>query len=152
MGIGAVAEGCDDIVVTDTAARLGIDDRQLRQLAEETKEEVARRIRTYRNNNELPELNDKDVVLVDDGLATGVTAEAALIAIRQHEPKTLILAVPVGSRESVTRLKTIADDVACLLIPQHFFAVGEWYDDFAQTTDDEVVEALTRAARFRPVW
>jgi putative phosphoribosyl transferase len=147
LGIGAVAEGSDDIVVTDTAARLGISDRQLHELAKRVRQEAERRVRTYRNDKKLPNLTGKDVVLVDDGLATGVTAEAALNAIRKHSPRRLVLAVPAGARESLTRLKTIADDTVCLLTPERFFAVGEWYDDFTQTTDGEVVEALATAAR-----
>lgn len=108
---------------------------------------MARRVRTYRNDKALPDLNGKDVVLVDDGLATGVTAEAALDAVKKHSPRRLVLAVPAGARESLTRLKTIADDTVCIVSPEHFYAVGEWYDDFAQTTDSEVVEALAMAAR-----
>ena len=147
LGIGAVAEGSDHIVVTDTAARLGIQERQLHELANQARQEAERRVRTYRNDNKLPDLTGNDVVLVDDGLATGVTAEAALVAIKKHRPRRLVLAVPAGSCESLARLEIIADDVVCLLTPEHFFAVGEWYDDFAQTTDDEVIEALARAAR-----
>lgn len=144
LGIGAAAEGDDDIVTTDIATRLGIDDTRLRALAEHTRREIDRRVHLYRGNRPLPQVDRRVVVLVDDGLATGVTAEAALNAIRQHNPHRLVLAVPVAARESITRLAQYADDIVCAVVPEHFFAVGEWYDDFDQITDDEVKELLNR--------
>jgi putative phosphoribosyl transferase len=144
LGVGAVAEGSDDMVVSDTAWRLGLDRAQMRQLADEALSELHRRVAVYRGGRALPELAGRDVILVDDGLATGVTAEAALLALRAQRPRTLILAVPVGARKAADRLAGIADEVVCVLAPSEFISVGEWYDAFEQTTDDEVTAVLAR--------
>lgn len=144
LGIGAVAEGTHDVAWTDSALQLGLTDSQLVELAEQTRADVRRRVLTYRGTAALPALADKDVILVDDGLATGVTADAALRAVRQQQPRRLILAVPVGARETVERLAQVADQVVCVMTPEAFFAVGEWYDDFRQTTDQEVRDLLSR--------
>jgi putative phosphoribosyl transferase len=144
LGVGAVAEGSDDMVVSDTAWRLGLDLGRMRQLADEARHELRRRVGVYRGGRALPELAGRDVILVDDGLATGVTAEAALLALRAQRPRTLILAVPVGARKAADRLAGIADEVVCVLAPSEFISVGEWYDAFEQTTDDEVTAVLAR--------
>jgi predicted phosphoribosyltransferase len=129
LGIGAVAEG--DFVV-------GVPDAP-----EETWEELQRRVQLYRDGRPLPDLAGRDVVVVDDGLATGVTAAAALLSVRSHGPRRLVLAVPVGVPETVARLDA---EVVCLAAPRNFVAVGQWYDDFSQTTDEEVL-AFLRPAR-----
>jgi predicted phosphoribosyltransferase len=85
------------------------------------------------------------VVVVDDGLATGVTAEAALVALRRRQPGRLVLAVPVCARDAAARLTTLADDVVCVQSPADFLAVGFWYEDFSPTTDQEVIDALAKA-------
>jgi putative phosphoribosyl transferase len=142
LGIGAVAEGFDELVTTPVAAQLGIGAEQMRELVAATREDLQRRVATYREGRELPDLAAADVIVVDDGLATGVTAEAALHALRAHRPSRLILAAPVCAPETANRLSQLADDVMCLAQPIAFFAVGEWYDDFRQTTDEEVLELL----------
>ena len=144
LGIGAVAEGSDELVVTDTARRLGLDEARMQELADRARREMHRRIETYRGGRELPELAGRDVVVVDDGLATGVTAEAALRALRARRPRMLILAVPVCAEEAATRLAPLADRVVCVMTRRDFFAVGQWYDDFGQTTDEEVADVLAR--------
>jgi predicted phosphoribosyltransferase len=90
------------------------------------------------------------VILVDDGLATGATASAAIASIRQHDPRTVILAVPVGARDTAARLQQEADEVLCLETPWDFRAVGQWYENFAQTPDELVIELLRRAGTLRP--
>lgn len=144
LGIGAVAEDWADLVVTDTVAQLGISPAELAELADRTRADVQHRVETYRGTRALPPLAGRDVIVVDDGLATGVTAEAALRALRERDPRQLILAVPVGARETVERMSQLADQVVCVLVPEAFFAVGEWYDDFRQTTDAEVLRMLPR--------
>ena len=146
FGIGAIAEGSDHVVVSDAAARLGLTDDDLAQQADTERPELERRVSTYRRGRPLPSLEDRDVVLVDDGLATGVTAEAALGALRRHQPRRLILAVPVCAPDTAARLGALADDVICLEAPEDFAAVGRWYDRFDQTTDEEVLDVLGRYA------
>jgi predicted phosphoribosyltransferase len=97
----------------------------------------------YRGGRPLPRLAGRDVVLVDDGLATGVTAEAAIMAVRRAEPRRVLLAAPVSAVDTASRLSGLAD-LVCLATPARFSAVGEWYDDFRQTTDEEVLELLGR--------
>ena len=144
LGIGAVAEGSSEVVVADTAAALRISRDQLAVQAVDVQREVARRARTYRGERALPDLADRDVIVVDDGIATGVTAEAALRALRALNPRRLVLATPVCSPEARDHLSHIADEVICVLVPVEFAAVGAWYTDFAQTTDAEVVDLLAR--------
>lgn len=142
LGIGAVAEGSDEIVVTAMVSELRIDDEELQVLADTARAELRRRVAAYRRGRALPLLADQDVVLVDDGLATGVTAEAALRSIRAARPRRLILAVPVGSRLAVERLTGLADEVVSGHTPERFVAVGKWYADFRQTSDEEVLRLL----------
>lgn len=142
LGIGAVAEGSDEVVVTGTAARLGIGPEQMELLAARARDEVQRRVEAYRQGRALPELAGRAVVLVDDGLATGVTAEAALRALARLRPRRLTLAVPVCPMATRDRLSRLADEVVCLAAPVSFQAVGEWYERFDQTTDTEVLELL----------
>jgi len=142
FGIGAVAEGLGELVISGTARELGLRPAELDALARRAQHEVSRRVGLYRAGRALPEIQGADVVLVDDGLATGVTAEAALRALRDRHPRRLVLAVPVGARETVARLAGVADDVVCVKEPFDFIAVGEWYEDFTQTTDEEVLRLL----------
>ena len=143
LGIGAVAEGSDEPVVSDTAGRLWLRPPDIDALAQQARAELARRVALYRGDRSLPEFADKDIVLVDDGLATGVTAEAALRSLRRTRPRRLVLAVPVCARETAARLAGLADDVVCAETPAVFYAVGEWYEDFTQTTDEEVLDLLS---------
>jgi putative phosphoribosyl transferase len=140
-GIGAVAEGGSDVLVAEQAADLGLSRQDVERLAEAELAEVARRAERYRAGRPLPAVRDRDVVLVDDGLATGVTAEAALLAIRRRQPTRLVLAVPVGAPDTVARLGPLAE-VVCLETPAAFGAVGHWYRRFDQTGDEEVVAIL----------
>jgi predicted phosphoribosyltransferase len=149
LGIGAIAEG-EVVVTTDTVRLLRVSDDDLRRRVDAEREELARRVQRYRGERPLAEVRGRDVILVDDGLATGVTAEASLGALRARAPSRLVLAVPVGAPETVERLRVIADDVVCLEQPRRFQAVGQWYGDFEPTTDDEVLRHLTGSERPRP--
>lgn len=145
LGIGAVAEGGEPILDETLVARLRLDDEAIAELVASERAELDRRVRRYRSDRPLPELAGRDVVVVDDGLATGVTARAALGALRGHRPRRLVLAVPVGAPASVDALQQEADEVVCLHAPRAFTAVGQWYDDFSQTDDATVVDLLSRA-------
>jgi putative phosphoribosyl transferase len=147
LGIGAIAEGNTSPVASSLAAQLGVDDRRFALLAEAEQAELDRRVARYRGDRPLPEMEGRDVVLVDDGLATGVTAEAALRSLRRHRPRTLVLAVPVAAPDSVRRLAGAADRIVYVHAPHDFRAVGAWYQDFDQTTDGEVLDLLAAARR-----
>lgn len=142
-GIGAVAEG-GAVVRNDEA---WLPEARFAALADTERDELQRRVRRYRGDRALPEVEGRDVVLVDDGLATGVTAEAALVALRARGPRRLVLAVPVAAPESAARLAGIADDVVAVLVPGAFMAVGQWYESFPQTSDEEVLALLATASR-----
>ena len=140
-GIGAIAEG-GGAVFDDRALRaFGIDDDRLAELVAVERRELERRVERYRHGAEPPDVSDCDVILVDDGLATGVTARAAIAGIRKSGPATLTLAVPVAAPSSAESLAGSVDVVA-VSTPPGFAAVGEWYVDFSQTTDDEVIRLL----------
>lgn len=143
-GIAAIAEGSDAVLVTGAVGELGIDEDQLRSLVEVERIELERRVDRYRRGEPLPTLVGRDVLLVDDGLATGVTAEVALLALRGLAPRRLVLGVPVGAAATGRRLAEVADRVVCLVSSERFGAVGAWYDDFTQTSDDEVLALLGR--------
>lgn len=142
LGIAAVAEGLERPVLAPTATEVGISAVEVEGLAAAAMAELRRRVAAYRGNAPLPHLAGCDVVVVDDGLATGITAEASLLALRRHHPKRLVLAVPVCSREAARRLGGAADDVLWCHAPDEFVAVGHWYEDFSQTTDEEVMDLL----------
>jgi predicted phosphoribosyltransferase len=146
FGIGAIAEG--GVTVRDEAAMrmVGVSAERFEQLASEERSELDRRVRLYRGDRPLPDLADRDVVLVDDGLATGVTAEAAIAAVRGLEARRVVLAAPVSAADTAARLAAIAE-VVCLATPAGFSAVGEWYENFGQTSDAEVLDLLARARR-----
>ncbi|GGN49890.1 phosphoribosyltransferase [Streptomyces albiflavescens] len=141
-GIGAIAG--DDPPLFDKRAldRLGLTEESLAGVVAREREELRRREERYRQGRPAPQLRGKTVILVDDGLATGSTARAALRAVRRQAPGRVVLAVPVGSPRGVDRMREEADDVVCLYRPSSFMAVGEWYQDFEQLTDDDVLDAL----------
>lgn len=144
FGIGAIAEGLAEPVVYADAPR--IRERTWRELTAQAQTELDRRVARYRGERALPPLAGTDVVLVDDGLATGVTAEAAVRGVRTYSPSRVVLAVPVAAPDTAERLSDQVDDLVALLMPRHFQAVGLWYEDYRQTEDDEVLALLTGAA------
>jgi putative phosphoribosyl transferase len=145
LAMGAIASG--GLVVLDRAlvSRLGISPDQLRGTIEQELRELERRERAYRGERAPLALEGKTVILVDDGLATGSTMRAAAEAVRQLGPTQLVVAVPVAAEETCDQFREVVDDVVCGITPKPFRAVGMWYLDFSQTTDDEVRELLARA-------
>lgn len=140
-GIGAIAEGGGAVFVERAIEAFGIDDDQLDELVAAQQRELDRRVQHYRHDAEPPDVSGCDVVLVDDGLATGVTARAAIAGIRNSSPATLTLAVPVAAPSSAESLAGSVDVIA-IATPSGFGSVGEWFVDFSQTTDAEVVRLL----------
>jgi len=114
----------------------------VQQLARAEKEELVRRVASYRGQRPLPVVTGKDVVLIDDGLATGISAEAGLRALRARQPRSLWFAAPVCARQSIDRLAALCDHVVYVLAPEDMHSVGQWYDDFTQTTDAQVLAIL----------
>ncbi|MEV6587095.1 phosphoribosyltransferase [Streptomyces acidicola] len=141
-GIGAIVG--DDPPLFDTRAleRLGISETSLAPTVDRERAELHRREALYRQGREAPELRGRTVVVVDDGVATGSTARAALRFVRGREPERIVMAAPVCSPEAARILENEADDVVCLDRPRAFMAVGEWYQNFDQLTDDDVLAAL----------
>jgi predicted phosphoribosyltransferase len=142
LGIGALAEDGPPLVDRAAMAHLGVTDDDLAPVVERERAELARRTRLYRGDRPAPRVAGRAVVVVDDGLATGVTAVAALRWVRAGGPSRLVMAVPVGSRPGCAAVARVADDVVCLRTPRRFRAVGRWYHDFSQLTDADVVRAL----------
>jgi len=145
LAVGAVAEHGPPIVNRALLARLGLDERDLATVVARERAEVARRLRRYRGDRPAPEMSGRTVVIVDDGLATGATARAALAAARARNPAYLMFAAPVCAAQSTVGLRPYADAVACALAPMDLYAVGQWYVDFTQLSDEEVVRLLAEA-------
>jgi putative phosphoribosyl transferase len=146
LAMGAIASGGVRVLTQGIINRLRIPDRVIATVVADEERELVRRERAYRNDRPPPDVRGKTVILVDDGLATGSTMRAAAAALRLQDPERLVIAVPVAPRETCESLLTDADDVVCATVPEPFFAVGNWYEDFSQSTDTEVRELLRRAA------
>lgn len=146
VAIGAVTQ--DGTIITDEimVRRLGLSDAQIDSLAEEVLEEIQRRVQTYRNGKTGLDLEGKTVIVADDGIATGFTVQAALESVRNAGSKKLVLAVPVAPAETISFLREKVDDLICLHAPEIFYAVGQFYRDFDQTSDREVIELLSEKA------
>lgn len=142
FAFGAVGEGGVLILDDASMAGLGLSDVARDRVITEAMTEVDRRVDTYRHGRALMDVQDKTVIIVDDGLATGATAEAAIRVVQEMGASYVVLAVPTGSRQAVERLAAIAHEVVCLEIPEWFGSVGSQYESFPQVTDDEVVALL----------
>lgn len=142
LAMGAIATGQVIEFNDDILQDLHITKSTVDQVIASEKEELIRREILYRGNRAFPDLKDKIVILVDDGIATGATIRAALKALRKFQPNKIIAAVPVAEKTICQKLSKIADEVVCPLQPTFFYAVGAWYDNFEQTTDNEVRELL----------
>jgi putative phosphoribosyl transferase len=141
-GIGAIAEDGTRVFDAEALAVLGIDGGVLDSIVARESEELRRRVAAYRGGRPPLELEDRTVIVVDDGVATGVTDTAALRSIRRRRPRRLVLAVPVAAPDSAARLQEEADEVICLLEPPLLYGVGQWYRDFSQVSDREVNRVL----------
>lgn len=142
LAMGAIASGGVRVLNEDLLARLNIDPQQFDQVQESEQLELQRRERLYRGSSPMPALAQREVLLVDDGLATGASMRVAIMALRQHQPGRIVVAVPVAPPDTIAELEQEVDQVICLHAPDAFYGVGAWYDDFSQTTDDEVRSIL----------
>lgn len=150
LAVGSIAMGGVMVHNRWIIDQLGLDDSDLAPIVERERAELERRERTYRGDRPWPELEGKTVILVDDGAATGATMRAAVAAVKTLGPKRVVVALPTSSAEAADRLAAVADDVVVLSIPEPYFAVGHYYRDFGQVSDDEVCAALASSARNEP--
>jgi predicted phosphoribosyltransferase len=144
VAMGAVATGGVRVLNDQLVGRLGIPDHLIDAVAAREQQELARRERLYRSGRPPLDVRNRTVILVDDGLATGATMHAAIAALRQLGPARIVVAVPTASPETCEEMRAEVDDVVCAITPEPFHAVGRWYHDFSQTTDEEVEDLLTQ--------
>ena len=150
LALGAIASGGTIVLNDDIVRGLAIPASVIDALVRQERHELERRERVYRGDRPIPNVTGRVVILIDDGLATGATMRAAVEALRARHPARLVVAVPVGAPETCAALESLADEVACAVTPEPFYAVGLWYDDFDQTTDAEVGMLLDQAAARTP--
>lgn len=148
LALGAIASGGGRVLNDNVVRQLGISQAVIDEVAQQEWRELARRERSYRGERAWPRIRGRCVIIVDDGIATGATMLAAVDAIRDTGAGEVVVAVPVAPPDTVDRLREAADDVVCVATPEPFMGVGQWYRDFAQTTDQEVIDIL-EAARGR---
>jgi putative phosphoribosyl transferase len=145
LAMGAIASGGVRVLNSKVLNQLSNAEETLREATAREEKELKRRERQYREGREFRPIEGKTVILVDDGLATGASMRAAAIAIKQLAASRCVLAVPVGAPDTCADLRNEADEVVCASTPNPFYAVGQFYRDFSQTTDDEVSELMMQA-------
>ena len=142
LAMGAIASGDVRVLNEGVLASIRVSQDAIDAVTSRERLELARRERTYRDGRPLLPIEGRVAILVDDGLATGSTMRAAVLAVRRLKPARVVVAVPVGALQTCRELRDIADEVVCALTPEPFRAVGLWYTDFSQTTDEEVRQLL----------
>jgi len=151
LAMGAIASGIR-VVNRAVVDALGIKNDEIEEAATEQRAELERREREYRNGRPMLDVHNRTVILIDDGLATGSSMRVAAMALRKREPARIVIAVPVAAPSTCEELESEADQVVCAITPEPFLAVGQWYRDFRQTSDDEVHKLLDRANQFGAPW
>lgn len=146
LAMGAIATGGVRVLNEDVVRYLSIPGEVIDAVAADEQRELERREKLYRGSSPAPDVREKTVILVDDGLATGSTMRAAAAALRQQKPARIVVAVPVSAPATCDEFRDVVDEIVCAVTPEPFQAVGLWYKDFSQTTDEEVRELLARAA------
>jgi putative phosphoribosyl transferase len=150
LAMGAIASGGVCVLNDDVVQVLNIPERVIEAVAAQERRELKRRERAYRGGRPAPEVRGRTVILVDDGLATGSTMRAAVAALRRRGPARIIVAVPTAAPSTCAEFRHAADECVCDITPDPFYAVGLWYEDFSQTTDDEVSDLLERSVAPTP--
>jgi predicted phosphoribosyltransferase len=151
LAMGAIASGGVCVLNHEVVDALRIPRHDIESVVEQELRELERREKRYRGNRPTPVIRGRTVILVDDGLATGSTMRAAVRALRQFGPNRIVVAVPTAAPSTCAELRHEADECVCDMMPEPFYAVGLWYEDFSQTTDDEVRDLLERSVGSRSV-
>lgn len=150
LAFGALASGGVRVLDQDLIRELNISSREIERITQTARAELARREHVYREGRSAAQVAGKTVLLVDDGIATGASTMAAIETLRQLNPARLVLAVPVAPASTCKRLREKVDELVCVQSPERFYAIGQFYDDFSQVSDEEVIELLHRAEQMRP--
>lgn len=151
LAVGAVTEDGTIVLNSSLVNYLRVPESYIKEESELQRQEIERRLKAYRANTPYPNLKDRDVIIVDDGIATGATMKAALASVRNKGARTVIMAVPVGPPSTIKEMEKDADRIVCLQTPEAFYAIGQFYEDFAQTTDEEVIRLLKLSHKQREV-
>jgi len=152
LAMGAIATGGIRVINEDVVRSLHIPPHVLEAVAFKEERELERRERLYRDDWPLPVVRDQTIILIDDGLATGATMRAAVQALRVQAPDKIVVAVPVAAYTVYQQFRAEVDEIICAQIPEIFYGVGWWYEDFSQTSDQEVRELLYLSARENPAF
>jgi len=145
FAMGAIASGDVRLINEDVVRMYRVTDTELETIIAQEERELERRERSYRDGRPFPSVEGRTVILVDDGLATGASMRAAIVALREKSPARIVVAVPVAAAETCNEFREWVEDIVCAETPAPFYAVGLWYEDFEQTTDEEVHDLLRRA-------
>jgi putative phosphoribosyl transferase len=151
LAFGAIASGGVRVLVPEVLREAGVPDHLVERITQQETRELERRESALRGSHPPPPVRDQTVILVDDGLATGATMRAAIAAVKTQGPARIVVAVPTAAPQTCESMRLDVDEVICAITPEPFYAVGLWYEDFAQTTDDEVRGLLERASWRQPV-
>ena len=146
LALGAIATGGVRVLVPEVIREAGVTEQMVERVTQQEMRELERRERAFRGDRPPPAVDGKTVILVDDGLATGATMRAAIAALKEQGPAQIVVAVPTAAPQTCESMRHEVDEVVCAITPEPFYAVGLWYDDFAQTTDEEVRALLERAS------
>jgi putative phosphoribosyl transferase len=145
LAMGAIALGGIRVLNADIVRSLEISPEDIEAVAAEQQRELTRRERLYRGDRPMPDIRGRVVILVDDGIATGATIRAAIVAVRQQQPARIVIAVPVASANTCAELRKEVDELICVLAPEELYGIGLWYEHFPQLSDDDVRGLLTKA-------
>lgn len=145
LAMGAIASGGVCFLDEETIRAFDVSPEAIDLVMEHEKKELERRGKLYRKNLTETNFRDRTIILVDDGLATGATMRVAVMALKPHEPKSIVVAIPVAATESFSEFGAEVDEVVSVILPERLWAIGHWYDNFSQTTDQEVCSLLEQA-------
>jgi putative phosphoribosyl transferase len=151
LAMGAIASDNIRVLNEDVIGAFQIPPKLIDEIADNEFRELERRERLYRGNRPKPKISGSTIILIDDGLATGATMRAAVMAVKTKNPAKIVIAVPTAAPDTCSAFGNEVDEIICVATPEPFYGVGAWYEDFSQTTDKEVCELLGRAAKIKPI-